>query len=182
MAYVYAHQRKDNGKCFYIGKGKGKRAFSDEGRNNHWHSVVKKHGFDVIILVDNISDEKALELEKSFIKQIGLENLSNMHPGGQGGWSHVQNDEIFAKRGKSISKAKKGIAPPCAYRDKRGHLNSNAKKVLWVEKNKVFNTANECREYFNISFTAFSRVIRGKKAYSNGRVKKLDNVTLKYIK
>ena len=33
--YVYAHFDKE-GKCFYIGKGKNKRAFSHRGRNKYW--------------------------------------------------------------------------------------------------------------------------------------------------
>jgi len=89
MAYVYSHIRKDNGKCFYIGKGEGKRAFSAQGRNNYWNNVVNKHGYDVKILVNNITEQKALELERDFISQIGLENLTNLQDGGKGGWSHL---------------------------------------------------------------------------------------------
>jgi hypothetical protein len=92
--YVYAHQRKSDSKCFYIGKGTNNRAWDKTNRNQHWHNVVNKHGFNPVILVNNISENKALELEKSFIKQIGLENLVNMTDGGEG-WKH--NEETKAK-------------------------------------------------------------------------------------
>jgi len=83
--YVYCHQTKDDGKCFYIGKGRGRRAYIKDKRNPHWKNKVKKHGgFDAVILVNNITEEKAFELEKDFIKQIGRENLVNMTDGGEG--------------------------------------------------------------------------------------------------
>ena len=69
MAYVYSHIRKDNGKCFYIGKGTGDRAYRPEGRNKHWHSIVKKAGYEVKMLVTNISDKKAYEVETHIISQ-----------------------------------------------------------------------------------------------------------------
>ena len=80
--YVYSHTRKDNGKCFYIGKGKGRRAYTSQHRNKHWNSIVNKCGYDVSILVNSISEDKALELERSFISQLGLDTLSNATPGG----------------------------------------------------------------------------------------------------
>ena len=90
MAYVYAHQRKDNGKCFYIGKGNGNRAYEfNRPYNPHYMRTAEKYGVDVVILVNNIPDKKAGELERSFIQQIGLENLTNIQEGGEGGFSHI---------------------------------------------------------------------------------------------
>jgi len=101
--YVYAHQRKDNGRCFYIGKGKGKRAFNTKGRNQHWNNVVNKaDGFNTVILVNNIPEELAFKLEQSFIDQIGLENLCNQREGGDGGWTCSEEQKAI------ISKANKG--------------------------------------------------------------------------
>lgn len=108
MNYVYSHIRKDNNKCFYIGKGTGKRAWSTYKRNNYWNNIVNKCDYYVKILIDGISETKALELERDFISQIGLENLTNVQEGGQGGFSHTHTPEIIARRAKTLSKRKKG--------------------------------------------------------------------------
>lgn len=101
MAYVYSHIRKDNGKCFYIGKGTGNRAFSIDNRNKHWHNVSAK-GYDVKILVNNITEDKAYKLERDFISQVGLENLTNYHEGGKGG-----GDKFEAAKKAALSKESK---------------------------------------------------------------------------
>lgn len=135
MAYVYAHQRKDNGRCFYIGKGKGDRAFDTQKRNEHWKRVVNKYGFNTVILVDNISDEKALELEKSFIEQIGLENLTNMQEGGQGGWNHLDKDAI-QKRSKTLSEKKKGDKSSTVHMQTKEAKLNRAKALSKAKKGK----------------------------------------------
>ena len=37
--YVYIHKRQSDGIVFYVGKGRGKRAYYFHERNDHW----KKH-------------------------------------------------------------------------------------------------------------------------------------------
>lgn len=116
--YVYCHRRKTDGKCFYIGKGSGKRYKAKESRNQHWWNIVNKHGFEAEILVNNITEEKAFELESEFCKQIGYKNLCNVREElGNGGWSHseetkqqignalkgrTQSKETVEKRSKSL--------------------------------------------------------------------------------
>lgn len=103
--YVYCHQRKDNGKCFYIGKGKGKRYEDTQFRNRHWHFTVDKYGFTPIILVSGLSEEKAFELEASFVEQIGVENLTNCDvPKAWGG--HSKSEETKAKIGNTNRRPK----------------------------------------------------------------------------
>ena len=76
--YIYCHRKKTNGECFYIGKGKGNRYKTSQNRNQHWKNIVNKHGFEAEILINNISEEKAFELESYFCNQIGYENLCNI--------------------------------------------------------------------------------------------------------
>lgn len=125
--YVYCHRRKTDGKCFYIGKGSGKRYKAKESRNKHWWNIVNKYGFETEILVNNISEEKAFELEAEFCKQIGYENLCNVREEiGNGGWSHsketkhkiskslkgkVDSEEAKIKRSKSL-KGNKALSSP----------------------------------------------------------------------
>jgi hypothetical protein len=90
--YVYAHRRASDGRLFYIGKGRRRRAWSSCGRSRHWRHVVKKHGFTVHILTSELSEAAALSLEQFVIMQIGLANLTNATLGGGGiqGWRHSE--------------------------------------------------------------------------------------------
>ena len=92
--YIYSHTRKDTGQCFYIGMGKGGRAYQRYrgARNRHWAFIAEK-GYNIRILVNGLTQEKAWEIEKNFISQIGIENLAQYQEGGKGGFSN----EIRAK-------------------------------------------------------------------------------------
>lgn len=88
--YVYEHWRPDTGTCFYVGKGKDKRAWDMKNMRNRHHMAITSKltslGFcvDVRIVVDQISEETALNLEIDRIAMYGMENLSNMTSGGDG--------------------------------------------------------------------------------------------------
>jgi hypothetical protein len=90
MPIVYQHIRKDSRKVFYIGIGKTiKRAFSIRNRNAYWHNIVNRYGYEVEILISNISWELACENEILLIKTYGRCNtnsgpLVNMTDGGEG--------------------------------------------------------------------------------------------------
>ena len=91
MYYVYLH-KKPNGTIFYVGKGKGKRAYETRGRNKYWKRIVNKYGYNVIIFKDNITEEKAFDLEMELIEAIGLDKLTNQTVGGDGisGFNHSE--------------------------------------------------------------------------------------------
>lgn len=88
--YVYEHWRPDTGACFYVGKGKDKRAWDMKNMRNRHHMAITSKltslGFcaDVRIVVDQVSEEVALNLEIDRIAMYGMENLSNMTSGGDG--------------------------------------------------------------------------------------------------
>ena len=88
--YVYEHWRPDINACFYVGKGKNKRAWDLKNRKNpHFKSVVSKliaMGFavDVRLIAVNLSEQDALALEIERIAFYGMENLTNMTRGGDG--------------------------------------------------------------------------------------------------
>jgi hypothetical protein len=101
--YIYCHRKKTDGKCFYIGKGTGNRYKEKIMRNKHWHNVVNKHDFEPIILINNISEEKAFKYEAYFCKQIGYENLCNIRKElGNGGWSHSEETKIKMRKPKPL--------------------------------------------------------------------------------
>jgi hypothetical protein len=88
--YVYEHWRPDTGVCFYVGKGKNKRAWDMKSmRNRHHMAITSKLTslgmcVDVRIVIDKIFEETAFNLEIDRIALYGIENLTNMTAGGDG--------------------------------------------------------------------------------------------------
>jgi hypothetical protein len=82
--YVYTHIRLDTGAVFYVGKGKGRRAFWQNQRNKHWKAIVAKAGFDVRFVAMGLSEKEAFMLEKETIAYYGRANLANYTDGGDG--------------------------------------------------------------------------------------------------
>jgi hypothetical protein len=90
---------------FYIGIGSGKnysRAKEKRYRNNLWHKIVNKAGYQVQILLDDLSWEEAIEKEKEFIALYGRINtrdgiLCNMTDGGEGMLGNLVSDETRKK-------------------------------------------------------------------------------------
>ena len=90
MFYVYEHWRLDTNTCFYVGKGKNKRAWDLKNmRNRHFKAVISKLislglAVDIRIFANNLSEEDAIQLEIERIAFYGMENLTNMTSGGDG--------------------------------------------------------------------------------------------------
>jgi hypothetical protein len=94
MAYLYRHIRLDKNQPFYIGigndnNGKHTRAYFKSNRSDHWKNIVSKYGYDIDIIIDNISWIEACKKEKEFIKlygrrDLGLGSLINRTDGGDG--------------------------------------------------------------------------------------------------
>ena len=71
--YVYAHL-DESGTIFYVGRGVGRRAWSEE-RHPLWLRYVQKHlggQYNVQILRDNLTEEETEELESAWIDQCSL--------------------------------------------------------------------------------------------------------------
>ena len=92
--YVYIHRKKSNNEIFYVGKGKGKRAYRKDHRNIYWNKVVNKYGYEIEIYKDNLTEKEAFDLEVKLINELkekGLQ-LTNMTDGGEG-WSWTYHSE-----------------------------------------------------------------------------------------
>jgi len=88
--YVYEHWRPDTDVCFYVGKGKGKRAWDlRHMRNRHYKAVVAKLerlglSVDVRLILRDVAEDTALHVEIDRIAFYGQPNLTNMTSGGDG--------------------------------------------------------------------------------------------------
>ena len=103
MAYLYRHIRLDKNEPFYIGIGSDpKRAYSNKDRNKYWRGIVNKFGYEVDIILDDLTWQEACEKEKEFIKLYGRFQfggiLCNMTDGGDGGFGVIVSDETRKKK------------------------------------------------------------------------------------
>lgn len=139
--YVYAHKRLDTDAIFYVGKGKGSRAYKHSSRNGHWTNIVNKVGHEVIILTSNITEEEAFAQEIKLIKELREQGicLCNMTAGGEGSSGLLHTDEQKAK----ISAALVGKAKPESQKQKLSALLSSGNHPIFSqearEKNKGEN-------------------------------------------
>lgn len=86
---LYFHINNTTGQVFYVGIGNSKRPYKTTSRNELWHNIVNKYGYDVIIEEINLTWEEACITEMYWIKRIGRRDLGkgslvNMTDGGEG--------------------------------------------------------------------------------------------------
>ena len=167
MAYVYRHIRIDKNEPFYIGIGSDnsyKRANDKHGRNKIWNDIVTKTNYEVEILCDNISWEKALIKEIEFISiygRIDKQNgtLSNLTDGGEGALGNIHTEETKQKLSnrfkgtkhtkESIDKIREAGKRPCSEETKRKISQANKGQIITkeqVEKTRLANTGKKRTE------------------------------------
>jgi len=87
--YVYEHWRPDKGVCFYVGKGRAKRAWRMAQRNDRHKAVVSKLTalglcVDVRVVAEGLSETEAYDLERTRIEMHKSGFLANLTGGGAG--------------------------------------------------------------------------------------------------
>ena len=110
--YVYEHWRLDRDECFYVGKGKNKRAYTMRDRNSHHRAIMGKlsregSGMEVRMVATGLTEDEAfaLEVERiAFWREAGID-LANHTNGGDGVSGLKMSDEAKAK----MAAAKKGL-------------------------------------------------------------------------
>lgn len=94
--YVYAYLR-ENGTPYYVGKGKGKRAYDKRHTVNLPNDISR-----IVFLLENVEEQVAHQFEMQYIRQYGriddgsgiLRNLTN---GGEGSSGRILSEEIKQK-------------------------------------------------------------------------------------
>ncbi len=109
--YVYQLIDPRDGAVFYGGKGTGDRMYRHTPTNSTeelgtWIQEIEDAGLEVIRekIFENLSEQEAWDREIKMIAEIGLDNLCNIMPGGEG---VVFTDEVLRK----MAEARKGRVP-----------------------------------------------------------------------
>ena len=92
--YVYVHRRASDNTIFYVGKGSGYRLNSIQNRNAWWKNVVAKHGFISEIVIADMLEVDAFQLEKDLIS-FYEGHLVNLTAGGEG--AKLTNEDVRMK-------------------------------------------------------------------------------------
>lgn len=181
MAIVYQHIRLDNNTVFYIGIGKNKsRAYNKHFKNRNviWVRTVKKYGFRVEILKENMSWEEACQEEIKLIKKYGRLNIKtgilvNLTDGGEG-----NHNRIISKKTKN--KISMSLKNHIVTKETRVKIKiSCGKSVYQYTKDmifvKEFSSLKEASVATNINHGHISCTCIGRRKSAGGFVWKFKN-------
>lgn len=140
LYYVYQHRRKDTNEIFYIGKGRGYRAWNRNSRNSYWNHIVSKHGYTVEILKDFEDESEAYSLEVELIKNVNP--VANFTSGGEGGsswWDSASED--VREQFRQDSKERCGPGVEAAAKLRKGQTKETHKGLArMAEKHSISNS------------------------------------------
>lgn len=164
--YTYAYLRED-GTPYYIGKGKGYRAFVKNGRTIH----LPKDKTKIIFLKQNLTEEESFRHEKYMIavfgrKDLGTGILHNKTDGGDGISGYVRNvleREKIKNRMKNLPKEQHP-----AFGKKRPDIS----KIMSGDKNPMKNT--EIAEKFSGKNSNWSK--KWKVYFDDGRIMEFHSI------
>lgn len=154
--YVYEHWRLDRDECFYVGKGRGYRAYDMKGgRNRHHRAITAKVGregfaIEVRIVASSLNEEDAfrLEIERiAFWRSSGID-LANASDGGDCGRTGVKSSPETCAR---ISRAAKGRKTFLGKKHKPESIEkmrkaSTGRVGYWLGKKRSQNVIDALRE------------------------------------
>jgi hypothetical protein len=168
--YVYEHWRHDTGACFYVGKGRGRRARSNKRNPHHANVVAKLRAagleYEVKIVASELVEENAFALEKTRIelwRTLGV-RLTNLTDGGDGPTNPTEEvrQKIRAARARQVftdehrriflaamqrpeTRARMSTAAKARPNNFAGHRHSDETKAEWSRKRKGKKLTDEHR-------------------------------------
>jgi len=155
--YVYEHWRLDRDECFYVGKGKGSRAYKMRDRNAHHQAIMAKlsregSGMEVRMVATGLTEDVAfsIEIERiAFWRGVGVD-LVNLTYGGEGvsGLPAYNRKKVFCLNiGEEFASAseavmKFGFHASCISDACRGRSESaNGIKFMYVDRPKLIKNS-----------------------------------------
>ena len=141
--YVYAYVRQD-GSPYYIGKGKGKRAYQQDNHN----CGRPKEDERIVFIEQNLTERQAFDCEKQMImllgrKDLGTGILRNLTDGGEG--TSGARFKMPKSYSVSLSKRMKGV--PKTEKQKRKIREGNLGKKRSAEAKANISKAKKGRPW-----------------------------------
>ena len=161
--YVYAYLRQSDDSPYYIGKGKGSRAWS----KNHGRISVPNDKSKIIILHENLSEEDAHLIEQELIEKFGRKDLGtgillNLTNGGEGASGRILNETTIDKfRSITKERIKDGFGFSMGHGSAAGQIGGKSKSSAKIKAslaNLEKASAKGTKWMFNTTTETYHRI------------------------